>query len=194
MSAVSLRLSTSSAIPKIQNLASRLDEIRASKWPPLRHHRSGCGRRPRGHGLQAATQAQVFHDVHARPRLCRPQHLDRPRRLHLPRSPLRRLQRRHLQSLPRRIADRVPLRVSRRWRTISLGVHHLTDGVQPCHQLHHGLDQCLRMGRPQRFGALLGSTSVMSIVHLLHPTYDAQPWHQFLVYVAFSSSPLIPTP
>lgn len=33
---------------------------------------------------------------------------------------------------------------------------------------------------------LLGSTFVINIINLFHPAYVAQPWHQFLIYVAFA--------
>ncbi|KAG5927876.1 hypothetical protein E4U42_001673 [Claviceps africana] len=40
-------------------------------------------------------------------------------------------------------------------------------------------------------GPLVGSTFVFNIVQLLHPAYEAQPWHQFLVYVAFALIALV---
>ncbi|KAG5974645.1 hypothetical protein E4U55_008126, partial [Claviceps digitariae] len=40
-------------------------------------------------------------------------------------------------------------------------------------------------------GPLVGSTFVLNIVQLLRPTYNVQPWHQFLVYVAFSLIALV---
>ncbi|KAG6000255.1 hypothetical protein E4U21_005632 [Claviceps maximensis] len=40
-------------------------------------------------------------------------------------------------------------------------------------------------------GPLLGSTFVINIVSLLHPTYDARPWHQFLIYIAFALTALV---
>ncbi|KAI5860925.1 amino acid/polyamine transporter I [Durotheca rogersii] len=35
-------------------------------------------------------------------------------------------------------------------------------------------------------GGLLGSTLVLNIVALLHPDFEPQPWHQFLMYLAFT--------
>ncbi|KOS22454.1 Choline transport protein [Escovopsis weberi] len=35
-------------------------------------------------------------------------------------------------------------------------------------------------------GGLLGSTFIVNIISLLHPTYEPQPWHQFLIYIAFA--------
>lgn len=35
-------------------------------------------------------------------------------------------------------------------------------------------------------GGLLGSTFILNIITLLHPTYNPQPWHQFLIYIAFT--------
>ncbi|KAG5953068.1 hypothetical protein E4U53_007037 [Claviceps sorghi] len=40
-------------------------------------------------------------------------------------------------------------------------------------------------------GPLVASTFVINIVQLLHPTYDAPSWHQFLFYVAFALVALI---
>ncbi|KAI2627665.1 amino acid transporter [Hypoxylon sp. NC1633] len=35
-------------------------------------------------------------------------------------------------------------------------------------------------------GGLLGSTFVINIISLLHPDYEAEAWHQFLIYIAFT--------
>ncbi|KAI1764503.1 amino acid transporter [Hypoxylon sp. FL1150] len=35
-------------------------------------------------------------------------------------------------------------------------------------------------------GGLLGSTFIINITSLLHPNYAAEPWHQFLIYIAFT--------
>ncbi|XXG95299.1 hypothetical protein Hte_001560 [Hypoxylon texense] len=35
-------------------------------------------------------------------------------------------------------------------------------------------------------GGLLGSTFIINIISLLHPDYEAEPWHQFLIYIAFT--------
>ncbi|PNY26356.1 Choline transport protein, partial [Tolypocladium capitatum] len=35
-------------------------------------------------------------------------------------------------------------------------------------------------------GGLLGSTFIVNIISLLHADYDPQPWHQFLIYIAFT--------
>ena len=36
-------------------------------------------------------------------------------------------------------------------------------------------------------GGLLGSTFVVNIISLLHADYDPKPWHQFLIYIAFTA-------
>ncbi|KND88954.1 Choline transport protein [Tolypocladium ophioglossoides CBS 100239] len=35
-------------------------------------------------------------------------------------------------------------------------------------------------------GGLLGSTFIVNIISLLHADYEPQPWHQFLIYIAFT--------
>ncbi|KAI1798916.1 amino acid transporter [Daldinia bambusicola] len=35
-------------------------------------------------------------------------------------------------------------------------------------------------------GGLLGSTFIINIISLLHPNYEAEPWHQFLIYIGFT--------
>lgn len=35
-------------------------------------------------------------------------------------------------------------------------------------------------------GGLLGSTFILNIVSLMHPDYESEPWHQFLIYIAFA--------
>ncbi|KAI1775926.1 amino acid transporter [Hypoxylon cercidicola] len=35
-------------------------------------------------------------------------------------------------------------------------------------------------------GGLLGSTFIINIIALLHPDYEAEAWHQFLIYIAFT--------
>lgn len=35
-------------------------------------------------------------------------------------------------------------------------------------------------------GGLLGSTFIINIISLLHPDYEAESWHQFLIYIAFT--------
>lgn len=38
---------------------------------------------------------------------------------------------------------------------------------------------------------LLGSTFVINIITLMHPNYEAQPWHQFLIYIGFTLAALL---
>ncbi|OTA56653.1 GABA permease gaba [Hypoxylon sp. EC38] len=35
-------------------------------------------------------------------------------------------------------------------------------------------------------GGLLGSTFIINIISLLHPDYEAESWHQFLIYIGFT--------
>ncbi|KAI1341341.1 amino acid transporter, partial [Xylariaceae sp. FL0016] len=35
-------------------------------------------------------------------------------------------------------------------------------------------------------GGLLGSTFILNIISLLHPNYESESWHQFLIYIAFT--------
>jgi amino acid transporter len=35
-------------------------------------------------------------------------------------------------------------------------------------------------------GGLLGSQLILGVIALMHPTYEAQRWHQFLLYVAYN--------
>jgi len=40
-------------------------------------------------------------------------------------------------------------------------------------------------------GPLLGSTFIVNIISLFNPNYDAKPWHQFLIYIAFALIALV---
>ncbi|KAI5919577.1 amino acid/polyamine transporter I [Camillea tinctor] len=40
-------------------------------------------------------------------------------------------------------------------------------------------------------GGLLGSTFIINIISLLHPDYEEKPWHQFLIYIAFTIIALV---
>lgn len=40
-------------------------------------------------------------------------------------------------------------------------------------------------------GGLLGSTFVINIISLFNPNYDEKPWHQFLIYIGFTSFSLL---
>ncbi|KAI0021752.1 amino acid/polyamine transporter I [Xylariomycetidae sp. FL0641] len=40
-------------------------------------------------------------------------------------------------------------------------------------------------------GGLLGSTFILNIIALMHPDYEARPWHQFLIYIAFTLAALL---
>lgn len=82
--------------------------------------------------------------------------------------------RRHLQSMPVCLPGRVPGRLP-----IPFGGHHLMEEVQPCHQLHHGLDQCLRMGCSQRNGPPAGQ-------HLRH---QHQSFPSGVYYAAVAPAP-----
>ncbi|KAI1497956.1 amino acid/polyamine transporter I [Biscogniauxia marginata] len=40
-------------------------------------------------------------------------------------------------------------------------------------------------------GGLLGSTFIINIISLLHPDYESEAWHQFLIYIAFTLLALV---
>ncbi|KAG6197416.1 hypothetical protein E4U35_007488 [Claviceps purpurea] len=61
------------------------------------------------------------------------------------------------------------------WKSYSRGISYITGWINVCGWV------ALSAAAP-----LLASTFVLNITNLLHPTFDAQPWHQFLIYIAFA--------
>ncbi|KAG6186033.1 hypothetical protein E4U36_000975 [Claviceps purpurea] len=61
------------------------------------------------------------------------------------------------------------------WKSSSRGISYITGWINVCGWV------ALSAAAP-----LLASTFVLNITNLLHPTFDAQPWHQFLIYIAFA--------
>lgn len=66
------------------------------------------------------------------------------------------------------------------WKSSSRGISYITGWINVCGWVALSAT-----------GPLLGSTFVMNIIQLLHPSFKAQPWHQFLIYVAFALIALV---
>ncbi|KAG6045845.1 hypothetical protein E4U39_001921 [Claviceps sp. Clav50 group G5] len=61
------------------------------------------------------------------------------------------------------------------WKSSSRGISYITGWINVCGWV-----------ALSAAGSLLASTFVLDIINLLHPAFDAQPWHQFLIYIAFA--------
>ncbi|KAG5964862.1 hypothetical protein E4U56_002045 [Claviceps arundinis] len=66
------------------------------------------------------------------------------------------------------------------WKSSSRGISYITGWINVCGWVALSAT-----------GPLLGSTFVMNIIQMLHPSFKAQPWHQFLIYVAFALIALV---
>ncbi|KAG5932156.1 hypothetical protein E4U60_005449 [Claviceps pazoutovae] len=66
------------------------------------------------------------------------------------------------------------------WKSSSRGISYITGWINVCGWVALSAT-----------GPLFPSTFIIYIIHLLHPTFEAQPWHQFLIYVALSLIALV---